>query len=797
MTDGTHPDHSNDTLPGDHFQSGFISNQAMDIMSPYPGTPSQDFSASGDKEKDGDTLRQMLSGTGDPKSSGHHSAMPVPAPGSQAYMAALQHQQQMAMSPMGAGMVAKGQDMMSAMHPMQSGHHFSSPPSHHPAMGHSGYRTYRFFSKPMMAQFQAQIFAYKCLSERKHVPEQMLQLITGRYGQLVPQDPYRMMGRYPPRPQPAPIGAVDNWLNNYMGDSYEPVPNVTVSTSSVIPSAASQSTSTPDLKLPLPIPPPVTSQPAPSLSKPPSDPLAPSKPPATSPSKYAPPLLPSKHPAPLGKMTSPQLMSDSNQGQHPARALPPPSRVTTLEKPQGIDIAELMAEREKRIKSRISHRVEQLETQGEAPPSIASRIELKGLRLLAFQKELRYDVIQLMNRETTLETALNLRAYKIPKRQTLKDAANTERLEKFHRREVEIKRRQEHEVFLGELATHTKEFRDFHKGVQMRISKLKRDVVQYHDRLEKEQKRLAKERMMKLMAEDDEGYKQLIDEQKNRRLAFLLKQTDEHIDMMRQLVMEHQGNQKRLRRDQRRKQRVVARLSSQGQGEHDELNKVRIPVRSLTTGQRKEGQEAPQFEDLEQFLEDNPGWEVIDSDGEDSEGEGEGSQEVLDEPLETKPSVGAESDLEEDKNASTILVASKRVEIDDEYAKKGSKGEGNTYYSLAHSYKEVIREQPSSLVGGYLKEYQVTGLEWLVSLYNNNLNGILADEMGLGKTIQTIALFAYLMEKKGVNGPHLVVVPLCTIFNWCMEFRKWAPRILFIDYKGDPTVRKGYQQSIK
>lgn len=55
---------------------------------------------------------------------------------------------------------------------------------------------------------------------------------------------------------------------------------------------------------------------------------------------------------------------------------------------------------------------------------------------------------------------------------------------------------------------------------------------------------------------------------------------------------------------------------------------------------------------------------------------------------------------------------------------------------------------------------QVTGLEWLVSLYNNNLNGILADEMGLGKTIQTIALVAYLMEKKGNNGPFLIIVPL-------------------------------------
>jgi SNF2 family DNA or RNA helicase len=40
------------------------------------------------------------------------------------------------------------------------------------------------------------------------------------------------------------------------------------------------------------------------------------------------------------------------------------------------------------------------------------------------------------------------------------------------------------------------------------------------------------------------------------------------------------------------------------------------------------------------------------------------------------------------------------------------------------------------------------------------LNGILADEMGLGKTIQTIALLAYLIEKKKIMGPFLVIVPL-------------------------------------
>lgn len=38
----------------------------------------------------------------------------------------------------------------------------------------------------------------------------------------------------------------------------------------------------------------------------------------------------------------------------------------------------------------------------------------------------------------------------------------------------------------------------------------------------------------------------------------------------------------------------------------------------------------------------------------------------------------------------------------------------------------------------------MNGLRWLVSLYNNHLNGILADEMGLGKTVQVCSEFVIL-----------------------------------------------------
>ena len=88
------------------------------------------------------------------------------------------------------------------------------------------------------------------------------------------------------------------------------------------------------------------------------------------------------------------------------------------------------------------------------------------------------------------------------------------------------------------------------------------------------------------------------------------------------------------------------------------------------------------------------------------------------------------------------------------------------------------------------------GLEWMVSLNNNNLNGILADEMGLGKTIQTIALVTYLMEKKRNMGPYLIIVPLSTLSNWMLEFDKWAPSVVALAYKGSPQGRKGVQAQV-
>lgn len=126
----------------------------------------------------------------------------------------------------------------------------------------------------------------------------------------------------------------------------------------------------------------------------------------------------------------------------------------------------------------------------------------------------------------------------------------------------------------------------------------------------------------------------------------------------------------------------------------------------------------------------------------------------------------------------------------------GENGVRQDYYEIAHAIKEDVLSQPSLLVGGTLKEYQLQGIQWMLSLYNNRLNGILADEMGLGKTIQTLGLIAHLMERKDNPGPYLIIVPLSTVSNWELEFARWAPAIRVVVFKGKAKVRRRLYEEV-
>ncbi|ODH26257.1 hypothetical protein ACO22_04713 [Paracoccidioides brasiliensis] len=115
--------------------------------------------------------------------------------------------------------------------------------------------------------------------------------------------------------------------------------------------------------------------------------------------------------------------------------------------------------------------------------------------------------------------------------------------------------------------------------------------------------------------------------------------------------------------------------------------------------------------------------------------------------------------------------------------------EGEMNFQNPTSFGDVEVSQPKMLTA-QLKEYQLKGLNWLVNLYEQGINGILADEMGLGKTVQSISVMAYLAEVHNIWGPFLVIAPASTLHNWQQEISRFVPNIKVLPYWGSAKDRK-------
>jgi helicase SWR1 len=95
--------------------------------------------------------------------------------------------------------------------------------------------------------------------------------------------------------------------------------------------------------------------------------------------------------------------------------------------------------------------------------------------------------------------------------------------------------------------------------------------------------------------------------------------------------------------------------------------------------------------------------------------------------ISTKGEVGPEVLEEEDDESDPQFTSSEEESSDDEAEDEAMEG--------IEEEKEPVdpnRLRAPFLLRGSLRPYQHAGLEWLASLYTNNMNGILADEMGLG-----------------------------------------------------------------
>ncbi|KAJ1277512.1 hypothetical protein BS78_04G009800 [Paspalum vaginatum] len=169
------------------------------------------------------------------------------------------------------------------------------------------------------------------------------------------------------------------------------------------------------------------------------------------------------------------------------------------------------------------------------------------------------------------------------------------------------------------------------------------------------------------------------------------------------------------------------------------------------------------------------------------------SQQQVEEAAAAAAAVARAQGLSEEEVKAAARSAGQEVMIRNTFSEMNAPRENtsvNKYYTLAHAVSERVAKQPSLLRAGTLRDYQLVGLQWMLSLYNNKLNGILADEMGLGKTVQVMALIAYLMEFKGNYGPHLIIVPNAVLVNWKSELLNWLPSASCIFYVGAKDQRQ-------
>ncbi|KAK1756169.1 SNF2 family N-terminal domain-containing protein [Echria macrotheca] len=379
--------------------------------------------------------------------------------------------------------------------------------------------------------------------------------------------------------------------------------------------------------------------------------------------------------------------------------------------PTGIDFEQLRTDREKIVFNRMSARYSELKslpgnlahwdtTKDNIEPDDTAKlravIEMKSLALYSKQRALREKIGRQMLQYDNLAMTTNRSNYRRMKKQSVREARITEKLEKQQRDAREHRERKKHVDFLQAVFHHRAEIANVDHTQRNKMQKMGRLMYSHHFNIEKEEQkrveRTAKQRLQALKADDEEAYLKLLDQAKDTRITHLLRQTDGFL--------------------------------------HQLASSVRQQQRQAAERYGDEGDDLPEE----------------DSDSEDNA---------------------------EDRNRK----------ID--------------YYAVAHRIKEEVTQQANILVGGTLKEYQIKGLQWMISLYNNNLNGILADEMGLGKTIQTISLITYLIERKMQNGPYLVIVPLSTLTNWNLEFDKWAPSVTKVVYKGPPNARKLQQEKIR
>ncbi len=213
--------------------------------------------------------------------------------------------------------------------------------------------------------------------------------------------------------------------------------------------------------------------------------------------------------------------------------------------PTGVDFEQLMHEREIIVYNRMAARYAELKAM---PGNIAhwdateetldpddtvkrkAIIELKALSLYSKQRALREKIGRSMMHYDNLAMTTNRSQYRRTKKQSVREARITEKLEKQQRDAREHREKKKHIDFLQSVQHHKADIHNTAASSRNKMSKIGRAMYAHHFNIEKEEQkrieRTAKQRLQALKANDEEAYLKLLDQAKDTRITHLLKQTD-------------------------------------------------------------------------------------------------------------------------------------------------------------------------------------------------------------------------------------------------------------------------------